>query len=193
MNIGIFGGTFNPPHMGHLIVAESVREQLHLDKILFIPSARPPHKSRNSIVAATHRVEMTRRAIAENPYFELSEIEIRRKGKSYTIDTLEQLKTLYPQDELFLIIGADELIDFHTWRYPDKILQFCQVVVINRPGFDISQVANDIIRKVVFAEVPNIEISSTEIREKVRLGKSIRYLVPAQIEQYILQSKIYSR
>lgn len=192
MNIGIFGGTFNPPHTGHLIVAESVREQLHLDKILFIPSARPAHKSRNSIVVATHRVEMTRRAIAENPHFELSEIEVRRKGKSYTIDTLEQLKNLYPNDELFLVIGADELIDFHTWKSPESILKACQVVVMNRPGCDISHVANDLIRKVVFVGVPHIEISSTDIRAKVRQGKSIRYLVPAEVEEYIFQSKIYS-
>jgi nicotinate-nucleotide adenylyltransferase len=192
MDIGIFGGTFDPPHLGHLVVVEAVSEQLNLERTLFIPAAIPPHKTGRKVSAPAHRVEMTRRAIADNPRFDLSEIEISRKGESYTVDTLNELRGLSPQEEFFLIIGADELIDFHTWKSPSKILECSQVVVLNRLGSDLSRVEDRLIRRVVFVDVPNIEISSTEIRERVREGKSIKYLVPASVEEYILHVGIYS-
>ncbi len=191
MKIGIFGGTFNPPHYGHLITSEIVREQLQLDKILFIPTAIPPHKTDRFLLDGKLRLNMLQLAVMENSYFEVSDIELARGGKSYTIDTLKVLAKLYPKSSLYLIIGIDNLIDFHTWKSPNKILEKSEVVVINRPGFETKTVRNKFTKRVTFIRVPNIDISSREIRRRVKQGKSIKYLVPPAVEQYILTKGIY--
>jgi nicotinate-nucleotide adenylyltransferase len=191
MRIGVFGGTFNPPHTGHLIVAETARESLGLDKVLFVPCSLPPHKATRSLVDADRRLEMVRLATAGNPSFEVSDLEIQRGGKSYTVDTLRALTPLYPRAHLYLLIGIDNLLELHTWREPEEIFTLSEVIAINRPGFDSSSVRKDYLRRVTFLRSPNIDISSSEIRRKAKLGKSIKYLVPSAVEAYILKHGAY--
>ena len=189
--LGIFGGTFNPPHMAHLLAAENVRDQLKLDKILFIPAAIPPHKMREEVISAKHRLEMVRLAIQGNEYFELSEIELLRKGPSYTIDTIRSLKHTHPQCDLHFIMGIDLLMDFETWKDPEKILAECKVVAMNRPGFDLAVIDKELLAQVELVNVPSIDISSTNIRRRVKSGRSIKYLLPAAVEDYIRGNSIY--
>lgn len=191
MKIGVFGGTFDPPHLGHLIVAESARETLDLDKVLFIPCASPPHKSSRSLIDPDRRMEMITLAISGHPSFEVSDLEIQRGGKSYTVDTLRVLTSLYPRSELYLLIGIDNLLELHTWREPEEIFALSDVVAINRPGFNTADVRKDYLRRVTFLRSPNIDISSSEIRRKAKMGKSIRYLVPSAVETYILKHGAY--
>lgn len=189
--LGIFGGTFNPPHIAHLMAAEGVRDQLKLDKILFVPAAIPPHKQRENVIPARHRLEMVRLAIRGNPFFELSDAELRRRGPSYTIDTVRELKRTYPHGDIFFIMGIDLLTDFDTWREPDKILAECTLVVMNRPGFDLAVVDKDLLSRIELVNIPSVDISSTNIRRRVRSGRSIRYLVTAEVEDYIGRNSIY--
>ena len=191
MKIGVFGGTFNPPHLGHLIVAESARETLNLDKVFFIPCGSPPHKSSRSLIDSDRRMEMVTLAISGHRSFELSDLEIQRGGKSYTVDTLRVLTSLYPRSELYLLIGIDNLLDLHTWKEPEEIFALSEVVAINRPGFDPADVRKDYLRRVTFLRSPNIDISSSEIRRKAKMGKSIRYLVPSAVEAYIAKHGAY--
>lgn len=198
--IGIFGGTFNPVHTAHLIMAETVREQVHLDKILFIPSVNPPHKNPNRLAEAKHRLKMLKLAAEGNEYFEVSDIEIKlgETQKNYTVNTLIALRELYSQKEgsadgvkFYLIIGMDQLISLHTWKDPGKLFFLSEVVVINRPGFLQTQVENEYSRRVIYVPAPNIDISSTEIRHRVRENKSIKYLLPEKAEKYIYENNLY--
>lgn len=191
MNIGILGGTFNPPHIGHLIVAEHVRTELALDRILFIPAATPPHKVNDGIIDAHHRVQMLRLATQDNPHFDVAEIEIARGGVSYTADTLQQLHVEHPSDQFFLLIGMDNLLEFHTWRSPEAILELATVVVMTRPGFAPHDVPAAMREKVVICPVPEIDIASRQIRKRVAEGKSIRYLVPDSVREYITRFELY--
>ncbi len=191
MNIGIFGGTFNPPHIGHLIVAEHVRIELDLDKIIFIPSFISPHKQEKESEIAHHRFEMTKCAIADNTYFECSDIEIYRKETSYTVHTIEELKKLYPNDIFFLIIGMDNYLTFHLWKEPQRILERATLVVMNRPNYP--RQVNEVIgtKSTLFVDVPNIDLSSSTIRKRSEEEKTIRYTVPAAVEEYIYLHKLY--
>ena len=135
VKIGVFGGTFNPPHTGHLIVAEYVREKISLDKVVFVPSAVPPHKQDLDIVEAHHRLEMLQCAVQGNRYFEVSDIEVRRGGVSFTVDTLVEFKGRSPDDHLYFLIGMDNLRDFDTWKMGEKIVDLAEVVAMTRPGF----------------------------------------------------------
>jgi nicotinate-nucleotide adenylyltransferase len=191
MRIGVFGGTFNPPHLGHLIVAESAKEALSLDTVLFIPCASPPHKSSRSLVDAECRFEMVKLAISGNSSFQASDIEIQRGGRSYTIDTLRALTALYPKAQFYLLIGIDNLLELHTWREPEEIFGLAEVVAVNRPGFTPADVRKDYLRRVTSLRYPNIDISSSEIRRKAKMGKSIKYLVPSAVESYILKHGAY--
>ena len=191
MRLGIFGGTFNPPHLGHLIVAESVREQLQLDKVLFVPSATPPHKHYPSLAPAQMRLQMTSVAVQENRGFEASAIEVERGGTSYSVDTLDQLRKEHPKASLFLLIGSDNLLEFESWKSPLEILEKADLVVMTRPGFRMEESKNEFARRAVFVNVPAIGISGTDIRRRVKLGRSIRYLVPPAIEEIILRRHLY--
>ncbi len=191
MKLGIFGGTFNPPHIGHLIVAESVRDQLQYDKILFIPSANPPNKHDHSIASAPERLHMTRLAIQGNNNFELSDIETKRGGISYTIDTVRSLVELYPDASLSLIIGADNLLEFQTWKSPDAILSEVELVAMTRPGFTAQPQLARFSKLVTFVHVPYVAVSGTEIRLRIKMGRSIRYLVTQAVEEYILRRRLY--
>lgn len=198
-HIGIYGGSFNPPHMGHLIVCESVRSQLSLDTVIFMPSATPPHKKDLRLAPAEMRIEMTRMAIEGNPAFQVSDMEVKRGGTSYTVDTLVELQKLFPSDRLHLLIGADNWIEFDTWRTPEKILDIADVVVMTRPAFAVDRSAHGQLshsigltgKNIRFVEVPQIGISGTMIRLNVKSGRSITYLVPPSVEQYIQQHALY--
>jgi len=189
--LGILGGTFNPVHTAHLIIAESAREQLQLDKILFIPSANPPHKS-DDIIDAQIRMDLVKAAITDNKYFEASDIEITgsQHSKSFTVDTLVKINEIYKGIKVFLLIGMDNLAELHTWKGPERLFELADVVVLNRPGYLVNA-RNDFGDRVKMIAVPNIEISSTDIRRRIKEGKSIKYLVPGEVEKYIIHKKLY--
>jgi nicotinate-nucleotide adenylyltransferase len=191
VKVGVLGGTFNPPHVAHLIAAETVRDHLKLNKIIFIPAATPPHKLNVEIIPAEQRLQMVKLAIRSNPSFELSDVELKRNGPSYTVDTLVDLKNKFPKDDLYFLTGIDLLLEFHTWKSPDRILEICTLVAMNRPGFDLAKIDKDLLRKVELISVPALDISSTFIRRQVKAGKSIKYLVPFEVEKYIRESSIY--
>jgi len=191
MNLGIFGGTFNPPHIGHLLTAERVGDALQLDSVLFIPSFISPHKQEGEERTAEHRLAMTRLAAAENPRFAVSDIEVRRPGPSYTIETVRSLRHERPEDRFFLIIGMDNYITFHLWREANELVRAVSLVVMNRPSYPKRM--NEVIGtdRVMFTDVPDIDISSSDIRCRVREGRSIRHLVPASVETYIVEHGLY--
>jgi len=192
--IGIYGGTFNPVHIAHLITAEEVSEQMQLKKVLFIPSAHHPLKNEDAIIDANTRLEMLNIAIAGNDKFESSDIEIgQNKDKSYTVNTLIRLREKYKDEQVkfYLIIGMDNFAELHKWKDPEKLFMLSEVIVINRPGFFAKDIVNDYSRQVTYVPVTNIDISSTEIRSRVRENRSIKYLVSAEVEKFILQNKLY--
>ena len=193
--IGIFGGTFDPVHNGHLIMAENVKEQVHLDKVLFIPSKNPPLKNDRVITPTEHRLNMLKLAVEDNAAFEISEIELKSDSgePSFTVDTLMKLRKEYTggQVKFYLILGMDQLINLHKWKDPGKLFLLSEVVVINRPGYLIQQVENDYGRQSIYVPVPNIEISATDIRFRIQEKRTIKYLVPAKVEEYIYNNKLY--
>lgn len=193
MKLGVYGGTFDPIHIGHLIIADRVREILGLDKILFVPCANPPHKNNRNITPAVHRLHMLRLAIAGNACFEISEMEIERGGISYTVDTLEQLASqhAYKRAEIFYIIGADSLAEMTSWRNPERIFELCQVVVVNRPQAAPQVEFSDFRSKAIRLNTPLLDISSSELRRRAGDGKSIRHLVTREVEEYIVKNRLY--
>ncbi len=187
--VAILGGSFNPIHIGHLILANTVCEELNLNKIIFVPCYIQPLKSDKDFASPIARLEMIKLAIQSNPKFELSDIEIKRKGKSYSIDTIKYFKKKY--DDLYFVIGADNIKDFNEWKEPDKILELAKLVVTNRGGIN-EKIPKKLRRKKIFAcRIPDIEISSTMIRNFIRSNKSIKYLVPEKVERYIIKNKLY--
>jgi nicotinate-nucleotide adenylyltransferase len=189
MKRGIFGGSFNPPHIGHLIIAESVREKLQLDEIIFVPAGQPPHKTSLPILDALHRLQLLQLAIAGNPHFRIDEIEIQRIGISYTVETLQYFAQKYSGDELYFLIGADSFLELHTWKSPLEICSLATVIVMNRGGVVMKE--NEFSSLVKFVNVPNIEISSSEIRKRIALKKSVKYLVLSSVEEFIQKNKLY--
>jgi nicotinate-nucleotide adenylyltransferase len=190
---GVFGGTFNPVHTGHLILAEFVCEKLNLDKIIFIPTKNPPHKSNKEIIDGYLRIEMLKIAIKGNKRFTVSDIEIKNSDnlKSYTIDTINKLNKINRiAKPLNLIIGYDSYLELNTWKEPDKICKYSNVIVLKRPDYN-NTFDNKFKNKVVFLESPLISISSTQIRNKIRNRKSIKYLVPERVENFIIKNKLY--
>jgi len=197
--IGILGGTFNPIHNGHLLMAETVRESFELDKILFIPSGQPPHKTNDTVADAESRCEMVQRAVGSNRYFEASRIEIDRRGYTYTIDTLNILKKEYgPETQLFFLIGSDVIPELKTWRNCNDVFKMCEFIAAIRPGYD-EETFNAALRdgliseelKITLTKTPLMEISSSAIRERVRKGQTIKYLVPEKVEYYIYSKGLY--
>ncbi len=216
MKVGIFGGTFNPVHYGHLRAAEEVREKLELDKILFMPSGKPPLKTKE-IADAEHRYEMVSLAIVHNPFFEMSDIECRLSGKSYTVKTIEELKKAGPETEFILILGIDAFLDIPNWWQPERLIALVDFVIISRPGFkfvdlqaspymkinqkilkELDRSENEIYatklksnRDAILLRLTPIGISSTEIRRLSKQGRSIKYLLPAEVQSYIIINKLY--
>ena len=193
MKICLFGGTFDPPHLGHLILAQTIYEAEHFDQIVFVPAYKSPHKDRSAVSSVDLRKEMVKIAIQENPNFVMSEIEIDRGGVSYSIDTIIDYKKKTGTDSknLFYLIGSDSLKTFHSWRNSEQILDECQIIVAIRPGFRPSDIDNKILAKIQFANIPRIEVSSTEIRRRWIEGKTIRYMVTQQVWEYINENKLY--
>jgi len=191
LNLGILGGTFNPPHNGHLIVAECVRERLGLERILFVPSEISPHKQHADPVSSRDRLEMVKLAIRGNSAFGFSDVEITRGGVSYTVETLQDLESIHPLARFYLLIGMDNLAEFHSWKDPGRLLELAEVIVMSRPEFTMTGVDPSIKGRVTMCEVPDIGISSREIRRRVKEGKSIRYLVPETVEVYIRAHRLY--
>ena len=198
--IGIMGGTFNPIHIGHLIIAEDVRAKYGLDKVLFIPSGQPPHKSDSEVIDHEHRYEMVRLAVASNPGFEASRVEIDREGYTYTVNTLTELTERYDAGTSFyFIIGADVIHELRTWREYEKVFKLCEFIAVLRPGYSESDFRNTI--KQLDAEYGAkihplrsrlVDVSSTEIRERCMNGESVKYIVPEDVEKYIFDNGLYT-
>jgi len=216
LKIGIFGGTFNPIHYGHLRGAEEVRERFGLTKIIFIPSSNPPLKTQE-IINPEHRYKMTELALSGNSFFEISDIEYRKPGKCYTANTLEELRSIYTDTNLYFILGIETFLDIPNWWQPEKLVRLIDFIIISRPPFrfvdllsspylDISKEDLERLdkaelesystilktnREAVAIRIPLMEISGTEIRRLVREGKSIKYLLPELVESYIISNKLY--
>jgi nicotinate-nucleotide adenylyltransferase len=198
MNIGVLGGTFDPIHTGHLILAEEVRARLNLAEILFVPAGQPWLKVDSPISPAEHRVEMVRLAITDKPYFKLSTMEIERAGPTYTVDTIAELKAqLEAGDELFFILGWDNLAELPRWRQPSRLITMCRLVAVPRPDYprpDLKALEASIpglSQEVTLMDKPEIDISASVIRDRVARGLSIRHLVPEPVEKYIKEYKLY--
>lgn len=191
MKIGLFGGTFNPPHIAHLITAEHVREAAGLDRILFIPSFISPHKRAGEDANAADRLEMTRMAVEGNPFFECCGYEVEKGSVSYTVDTLEHLHSVYPGARFSLIIGMDNYLEFHTWKDPARILELADLIVMNRATVEEGAPEGISAERIRFVDVPEIELSSSGIRRRVSQGKSIAYIVPPAVERYIISHHLY--
>lgn len=188
VRLGIFGGTFDPPHIGHLIVAQDAWSVLGLDRILFIPAASPPHKTDRVITPAALRLEMLRAALAGDPRFEVADLELRREGPSYTVDTLRELRARYPAASLFFLLGTDQFRELHTWREPEEIAQLARLVVLSRGGSEAGA-GSEFPHQ--YLQVTRIDVSATEIRARVAAGKPIRYLVPKGVEEVIGREGLY--
>jgi len=187
MKIGILGGTFNPIHLGHLILAEEVREKLGLDKVIFVPTFLPPHKDNSDIAQAIDRLKMIRIAIRANKCFIVSDIEIKRNGRSYTIDTISALKKVYSNDELYFITGSDLLKYLEEWKDLNEIIKMVKFVVATRPGYPLEKIPAYISTVAIRA----VDISAFEIRSCIRHNTSFRYLVPDGVFKYITKRKLY--
>ena len=191
--IGILGGTFDPVHLGHLVLAEQVMEKLKLDRVIFIPSASPPHKTERKLSSAHDRFRMTKLALEGNPKFSISDMELKREGLSYTVDTLKTLKKAYRNSEIYFLTGSDMLDEIRTWRDPEQIYKLAKMVIAIRPGFDDFDCNNHFAKKSIIVPITGMDISSTRIREMVQKGESIRYLVPLKVEEYIKKKKLYRK
>lgn len=185
--IGILGGTFNPVHMGHLVLAEQIREHLRLEKIIFVPTYLPPHKKVKALAPAQERYHMVAKALKSHPFFEASSLELARGGVSYSIETLKQFRNIYPRANLYFIIGSDSLEELSAWKDIEKLSKICKFVVAKRPGHELKKMPGNM--QVVDIKVKNI--SSTEIRRRIRAGQSIRRLVPEGVREYILKKNLY--
>ena len=199
MNVGILGGTFDPVHSGHLIIADVARAQLNLNEVLFIPAGRPWLKPERVITAAEHRLNMLRLSLDDTPYFSISEIEIERSGPTYTIDTLNTLKEqLNDEDELFFILGQDSLIQLPQWHEATDLIELCYFVAVPRPGVkkpDLKALEAEIpgvTQRVMLMKQPQVDISATDIRERVARGLSVRHLVPEPVNRYIKENRLYA-
>lgn len=194
---GIFGGSFNPIHYGHLMICEYIKEEMGLDKVIFIPTGNPPHKELE--LSAKDRYEMVRLAISPNPDFEISDIETTRVKKSYTVDTIRELKKIYKEEKLYFLIGLDSLFQLKTWMKIGDLSQEIEFVVALRPGYLDKEEINkeiDFLRenfgtKINLIKTPLYEISSTDLRDRIREGKSLRYLIPKKVLDYIEESGFY--
>jgi len=193
MKTCLFGGTFDPPHFGHLIVAQTIFEAEHFDKIVFVPAHTPPHKMERKISSVSLRLDMLKMATMDNPNFEISDIELKRGGISYSLETIQTYKekTGLGREDLYYLIGSDSLKQFQSWQKPKAILEECQLIVAIRPGFRPSDIPNWILAKVQFANIPRIEISSTQIRARWVEDKTIRYMVTQPVWTFINKHNLY--
>ena len=198
MRIGIYGGTFDPVHLGHLLLAETCREQCRLDRVIFIPAGVPPHKQGRELTAGSLRAEMLEFAIAGYAEFSVDRTEIKRCGPSYTVETLRGLRQEYAHDELFFLMGADSLAEFSLWKEPREIAALASLIVVNRgtqppPELEalVPLLGADSVARIQRVTMPGIEISASDIRRRAHAGLSLRYLVPRAVERFIIEHKVY--
>lgn len=190
--LGVYGGTFDPIHAGHLVMARGVVERCALDRLLFVPSARPPHKRGHAVAPPDDRYRMALLAARNDPRFEVSDLEINRPGLSYTVDTLEALREIYGAACAFhLVIGADSLLEIDTWHAPDRVFDLATVVTVPRPGKDLTGLDPRWRDRVVTLQLPEIDISSTDIRRRAGAGLPISHLVPEEVAGYIEERGLY--
>ncbi|MGI5880318.1 MAG: nicotinate-nucleotide adenylyltransferase [Syntrophomonadaceae bacterium] len=198
--VAILGGTFDPIHYGHLVAAEIARYQFQLDRVIFMPAARPPHKELNSILSRNHRYRMVCLAIEDNQAFIISDLEMQRPGNSYTIDTIDYFISQQPQDSFYFIMGMDSLLSMHSWKDIARLSTLCQFIVVTRPNYvldldmpSLQQLPQQLWDNLHIMAIPGVDISSTDIRQRVREGQPIKYLLPAQVEQYVNDHGLYQR
>lgn len=195
--IGVLGGTFDPIHIAHLAIAEDARTQLGLDKVVFVPAGLPPHKMDIHVSPVEHRLAMVKLAIAGNPHFEVSRVDIDRFGPCYTVDTIALLHEEWgPDVEIYFIMGSDSLADLLTWHRPDRLIRLCRLVAVDRPGYQVDMAELErclpgVSQRIVFINSPQLDISSTDIQRRVRAGESIKYQVPEAVERYIYEHGLY--
>lgn len=198
MKTGVFGGTFDPVHIGHLAVAERVHSDLGLNRVIFVPTNISPFKLGQLTSSGEHRLSMLSFAIQDNPHFEASDIELRRGGTSYTVDTMEILKGLYPDDEFYFIMGMDSFLELNGWKGVDRLIELSQLVVVTRPGYELSSEQSKLLalppevwQRTRFLEVLGLDIAATEIRDRIKRGQSVRYLLVPEVVTYIHENGIY--
>ncbi|HEX9016925.1 MAG TPA: nicotinate-nucleotide adenylyltransferase [Chloroflexota bacterium] len=198
MRIGVFGGTFDPIHIGHLIAAEEARHTLRLERVLFAPASQPPHKEMEGVTPVRHRVRMVELALEGNPAFELSMVDLDRPGPSYTVETLRLLhRDLGPGTEIFFIVGMDSLAELRSWRDPEQVIALCRLAVLNRPPYpdvdtaELERGLPGISDRIVMVRMPGVNVASSDLRERVSSGLPIKYQVPAAVERYILENRLY--
>ena len=197
--IGILGGSFDPPHLGHLWLATLAADALPLDRVMFMPAALPPHKRDRTMSSITDRLLMTRLAISGNDAFELSTLEVGRPGPSFTIDSVEEMRRTHGDARLFLLMASDSLAQIDTWREPDRLLSLIEWAVVPRPGNTLpdAKALRDrfgaAAQRIHLLTGPSLDISATEIRRRVAAGRTIRYLVPQAVEELILEKRLYRR
>ena len=208
--VGLFGGTFNPIHLGHLRGAEDIRETFHLDEVIFVPSSIPPHKITEKVIEASHRLEMVRLAVSGNPFFSVSDVEISRPGKSYSVETIKYFRESC-QDAFFFILGSDAFMEIETWKEFQALFSLCHFIVMTRPGqkeppalpralipnFRYASEEKAWVHisgyMVYFKEISFLDISSTKVRELIKRGRSVRYLIPPKVEIYIQELSLYRK
>lgn len=197
-NVGIMGGTFDPPHFAHLLIAESAYEQSDLDYVLFMPGGNPPHKNGNDVTEASLRFEMLNVAISDNNHFKISDYEVKKQEYSYTVNTLEYLKEKNPGDNLFFILGEDSLAYLDKWYCPEKIVEYATIVVYPRGvnsnlDYEVDRIKKQLGADIKIIDAPVFDISSSEIRERVKEKKTIRYMTPQSVIDIIEKEKLYDR
>ena len=187
--IALFGGTFDPVHLGHLVTAEDIRKNLKLDKVIFIPAGRPPHKSEADVTNAEHRLKMLELAVKPFPKFEISDYELKKSGKSYTIDTVRYFKKILNKgDKLYFIAGSDIVRQIKLWKEWEKLIKEVHLLIMARPGFKAGKKASEFGSLI---EIKNIDISSSAIRKTIKKGLPVTYMVPETVEKYIYEHKLY--
>jgi nicotinate-nucleotide adenylyltransferase len=199
-SLGLIGGTFDPIHFGHLIAAECARQEFNLERIIFLPAARPPHKNQENVLDAGRRLHMVQLAIAGNSAFDLSTLELERQGPSYTIDSIEYFRSRFPGTEIYFIMGMDSLLIFNTWKDYRRLAGLCRFIVCTRPGYvmekinpslrDLPDILWDNLRTL---QIPGLDISSSDIRRRAALGCTIKYLLPTAVEEYIKREGLYQK
>lgn len=194
--IGILGGTFDPPHIGHLILAEYAVDALNLERLLFVPAADPPHKLHEDKTPVKHRLAMLERAIADNARFEMSRVDVDRPGPHYSVDMVRLLQAQFPAAELYFVMGSDSLRDLPQWRQPEVLIRRCRLAVMRRPGDGVhatmhAAVLPELAERVVMIDAPLVGISSSAIVERLRRGQSARYLLPDAVLAYIQRQRLY--
>ncbi|RXG66095.1 nicotinate-nucleotide adenylyltransferase [Candidatus Atribacteria bacterium 1244-E10-H5-B2] len=193
-HLGIMGGVFDPIHYGHLFTAEEARVEFKLDKIIFVPCRKPAHKRENNISDSEHRYLMTDLATSNNQFFKVSKVELNRPGPSYSIDTVKEFLRKYNHGvEIFFITGADAFLEIDSWYKSEELVQLCQFVAVTRPGYDLNKLNQKFKKIIKIMEIPALSISSTDIRRRVREEKSIKYLLPHEVEKYIYKKGLYRK